>query len=91
MSNNEPAATACKQPKHSVLLNLIHQVQEVRDHVRNLHNDLGAQSKGKDDCDKVSQEPPNNLVDVVDRLPGMVGRECKEMHDLLNEIQESLI
>ena len=82
---------AIKQPKHSTLFNLIHDLREVRDHVRNLHSELGAQSAPQPDCDKVGQEPPNNLVDVINRLPGMVNRECAEIRGLLNEIQESLV
>ena len=80
-----------KEPKYTHLLSLIHQVNEVRDHVRNLHGELGVISQPQPSADQKEQEAPCNLVDVIGRLPGMVSRECSEIHNLLNEIKESLI
>ncbi|MCK5609414.1 hypothetical protein KAR91_46505 [Candidatus Pacearchaeota archaeon] len=93
MNDNAKMPAECsKEAKHSILLNVIHSVRELKNSVHTLHGDLGAKSKPQPEKGKLQEVASlNTIVDVIDDLPGMVREECNTAHMLLNEIRESLI
>lgn len=87
-------AVPVKEKKHTTLFSLYHQLSDVVNRLHMLNSDLGvynaepAASRVEDE-----KQPPNpdTLVEVVDRLPVMLGGKITDLHNLLNELEDSLI
>ena len=83
-----------RQQKHSVLLSLYHQVNDVVIRVNDLNSKLGVYNGKPQEAKAVQAKDdpnPDTLVEVIDRLPGMLGGKISELHNLLNELEDSLI
>lgn len=87
-------APPAKDPKHSTLFELYHQISEVVSNLHTLNSKLGVYNDVPMPCtgEEVKQPPnPDTLVAVIDRLPDMLGGKISELHNLLNELENSLI
>jgi hypothetical protein len=87
------AAAPCKEPKHTTLFSLYHQVSDVVNRLHALNSELGVYNAAPTACvSEENKQPPNpdTLVEVIDRLPVMLGGKIADLHNLLNDLEDSL-
>jgi len=98
MAQQMTAGNACPDPirqqKHSALISLYYEVNEVALRVRDLNVKLGVYNGKPQEAKAVQPKDdpdPDTLVEVIDRLPGMLNGKVSELHNLLSELEDSLI
>ncbi len=79
------------ETKLNRLVQTITTLSAIKDHVYDIHSQLGVKEKPVVDNESNLDYPLNNLVDVVNNLPDAISEQASIIHNLLNEIQESLI
>ena len=87
-------AAPCREEKHIALFSLYHQVSDAVNRLHAFNSKLGVYNDNPQTCGTEDQKQPPNpdtLVEVVDRLPGMLGAKISDLHNLLNELEDSLI
>ncbi len=93
-----------KEEKHLILLKALRQVQEVVDQLDDLNRKLGvykqrivipaavAASSAAIPPPEVPKDPvPDTLVAVLEHLPDKLNAKVNKLHDMLNDLENSLI
>ena len=79
-------------PKSERLCEAAHEMKGVIAHIKELKINLGIYEEDKPKSDgMVKGQGGNDLLNVLNELPGQISMDCSELHSLINDIQSSLI
>jgi len=86
-------AAPCPEEKYVSLMSVYHQINDVLNRLDNLNERLGVYGDMvvSDNKEKESCKDPNNLIQVIDRLPGMASDKLSNIHDLISQLESRLI
>jgi len=100
MNEQVTAGNAVKQAKHSELLGLLHQVQDVINHLEELNKKLGvyriapipaAVAPAAPFPEEPKKPEPNTLVALLDLLPESINHKVNKLHGMLSDLENSLL
>jgi len=83
----------CPEEKYVSLMSVYHQINDVINRLDNLNERLGVYGEvlTSGDKPKADSMDPSNLIQVIDRLPGMAGDKLSNIHDLISQLESRLI
>jgi len=84
---------ACERlPKSHALAEAAQEIKGVINHLEELKLNLGIYEEDRPKNDEMKQgQGDNNLLTILDVLPGQISRDCSMLHRLINDIHENLI
>jgi len=86
-------AVSCTEEKYVSLMSVYHQINDVLNRLDSLNERLGVYGEALTSGDKPKEVSmnPNNLIQVIGRLPGMAGDKLSNIHDLISQLESRLI
>jgi hypothetical protein len=83
----------CREEKYMSLMSVYHQIGDVLNRLDNFNERLGVYGEVLAGGEKLkeSSKDPNNLIQVIDKLPQMAGDKLSNIHDLISQLESRLI